>query len=153
MRGRRMAEPFAKPALQSHTVDQKYQPVIPRAVQRLLGGAPQLRDLASRTGARAAYKVPDQRRSIKDAAAHPGRRPGACVGWHNGSFALIDGITQTAPAGLATLSVFTDTTRGDRPDAGNHLAADLPCVMPAAPGVGNFRAGETLADGGDAGVG
>ena len=47
-------------------------PVIPRAAQRSYIGALQMRDLVLRTDARAAGKVPDQRCTMKDAAAHPG---------------------------------------------------------------------------------
>ena len=61
----------------SYTGDQKYELVIPSAVQRFffpdqVQDAPQTRDLVVRTGARAANKIPEPRRTMKNAAAHPG---------------------------------------------------------------------------------
>ena len=60
-----------------YTGDQKYELVIPSAVQRLffpdqVQDAPQTRDLVVRRGARAANKIPERRRTMKNAAAHPG---------------------------------------------------------------------------------
>ena len=54
------------------TGDQKYEPVITSAVQRLFFGAPQTRDLVVRPEAGAANKIPDPRRTMQTAAAHPG---------------------------------------------------------------------------------
>ena len=60
-----------------YTGDQKYELVIPSAVQRFffpdqVQDAPQTRVLVFRTGARAANKIPEPRRTMKNAAAHPG---------------------------------------------------------------------------------
>ena len=48
---------------------------------------------------------------------------------------------------VSMLSVLTDTPRHNRADASEHLAADLPRVVPAAPRIGHLGAGKSPTDG------